>query len=79
MSKIKTDMEITAKCPFFRDGGGTTILCEGAIRSSSLRQIFTYEQDRKLWARSFCSSMEAYTDCPIYKIAILKYQTDHSQ
>lgn len=73
MSKIKSSMEKSAKCPFFHDGGGVTILCEGALHNSQVRQVFNCKEDRLLWAKSHCNNIKKYSECPIYQYANKKY------
>lgn len=73
-NKIKSGMIKSVKCPFFHDGGGTTILCEGAIHNSSVRQVFKFKEDRILWAKSYCQDIHKYSMCPIFKFANKKYE-----
>lgn len=62
------------KCPFFHGDNSVSIICEGCEEKSSIRQTFANGEMRRDWEKVYCDEHDKYPLCPIYQLAMRKYE-----
>ena len=61
-------------CPFFVSGHPLSVTCEGICEGGNLKVMFPNVSaciDHRL---SHCESIEGYDSCPLYLLALKKYE-----
>lgn len=62
------------KCPYYHEDTIKSILCEGVLRKSVIRQSFNTKKDKLEWQESYCNKIQGYEKCPVYCVACRKYE-----
>ena len=62
------------KCPFFHGDSPNAINCEGAVKKSTIKQIFGTKREKQEFQDEYCTLMKGYPECPIFRIANEKYE-----
>lgn len=64
------------KCPYYHEDDTFSIMCEGARRTSVIRQTFKSKKEKMNWQNKYCNEMQGYKNCPVYCVACKKYKKE---
>ena len=66
----------SAVCPFFQAATTVGLTCEGFDKVTSMRLRFDSKESMKAHTWRFCTSMNGYTNCPLYPVIMKQYKED---
>ncbi len=73
MGKKNVQMDVQARCPFFRRTAGTRITCEGPFDGAAVMLLMNSGKQTEIQLRVFCC--EHYEKCEIYRMVMAsKYE-----
>lgn len=64
------------KCPYYHEDDTKSIMCEGVVRTSVIRQSFRSKSEKLEWQRKYCNVINEYEKCPIFCVACKKYENN---
>lgn len=68
MSRKVTWKDVDVQCPFYLEGAGNTIVCEGQEENSTLSLRFHLQKEKDHYMGIHC--VGPYQQCCIYKMVI---------
>lgn len=68
-------MDESAVCPFYLEGEGLRIRCEGYGEGTRFHISFDCRLRMRSHAKKYCNKMDGFESCPLYPVIMKQYES----